>query len=88
VLLVWQMVPESIDWYVLEDPSEADLSVLKTAHGAYLGSDVDHTQEVALEDLYQRLKKDAGDWYTHQVPEEGLPHLGLIDKVFTCGALL
>jgi hypothetical protein len=102
VLLVWQEVPDSISFVVLDNPSDDDLAVLQTASGAYMGSHRSDEQELALEKINLAMgdpERSAGTtdpeltpwnarWFTGLVPEESLPTIGQIDKVFTCGVLL
>jgi hypothetical protein len=37
-LLVYEQIPETVDYYLLEDPTEDELRTLRIAHGATLGA--------------------------------------------------
>jgi len=39
VLLIWEALPEEVKLFVIEDPTEEQLSVLRGANGKYVGID-------------------------------------------------
>ncbi|WP_155635566.1 hypothetical protein [Burkholderia territorii] len=102
VLLVYQNVPESTDWYVIENPSPDELSVLNSAHGSFANAvGTSPVAEAALEligaalsvsehcDYLQgQARSWIGVWRSKAIPQESLPECGPIDKVFTCGFLM
>jgi hypothetical protein len=102
VLLVWQMVPEEVKWYMVDGPSSDELAVLSTAHGQFINSTRTKPAAAAALDLISaalskpeyaeyiegQAKSWIGIWLGKEVPEESLPTIGLIDKIFTCGFLL
>ncbi|MDN7700055.1 hypothetical protein QZM15_16415 [Burkholderia sp. AU44665] len=52
VLLVYQNVPESVDWLVVPNPSAEDLEILNAAHGSFTNScNTDDATEAALDKI-------------------------------------
>ncbi|MDN7490544.1 hypothetical protein QZM35_22800 [Burkholderia sp. AU45274] len=52
ILLVYQNVPESVDWLVITDPSAEDLEILKVAHGSFTNAcGTDDATEAALDKI-------------------------------------
>ncbi|KVR21745.1 hypothetical protein WK13_34980 [Burkholderia ubonensis] len=103
VLLVWQMVPESVEWYAIPDPAAEELAALKSAHGAYINATATTpVQEAALGLINAAITSKDGSaegfgptertwlhrWADYKVEEAALPELSGIDAVFTCGFLL
>jgi hypothetical protein len=44
ILLIWQEIPETTKFFVINDPSEHELSILTAAHGALINA-TDNTDE-------------------------------------------
>ena len=102
VLLVYQNVPENVDWYVIENPAPDQLSVLASAHGSFTNAvGTSAVAEAALDLISAALSEEQhcehlegqarswiGIWRSKSIPQESLPDCGQIDKVFTCGFLM
>jgi hypothetical protein len=57
-LLVYEQIPETVDYYLLEDPTEDELRTLRIAHGATLGaSENAKKQDVAILRIIGALTK-------------------------------
>lgn len=101
-LLVWQMIPEEIQWFALDALSSDDLATLDLTHGQFLNtSGTPENVDEALDKVNAYLADPAGDydeefaeaegfgkWSSKRVEEDALPTIGPIDKVYTCGFLL
>ena len=102
VLLIYQNVPESVDWYVVENPSPDQLSVLNSAHGHFVNDVATSAVAEAALDLISaalalaehcnhlegQARSWIGIWRSKSIPEESLPDCGPFDKVFTCGSFM
>ncbi|MFY4709919.1 hypothetical protein [Burkholderia glumae] len=102
VLLVYQNVPESVDWYVIENPSPDQISVLASANANFInlvktspvaeaainliGAAI--SEEKYCDHLEGQSRSWIGIWKAKLIPTESLPDCGPIDKVFTCGFLM
>jgi hypothetical protein len=52
VLLVYQNVPESVDWFVIINPSVDELNILHLAHGSFTNAcDTTEETEQALDQI-------------------------------------
>ncbi|WP_186239470.1 hypothetical protein [Burkholderia gladioli] len=55
VLLVYQNVPESVDWFVVTDPSVEDLNILHLAHGCFINASNSEETDLALDKISEFL---------------------------------
>ncbi len=97
VLLVYEMVPDEVKFYLIENPTEEQITTLAVACGSYQnGSDNSKKVEIALEKIGDAVTSDeyvndcqhpawACIWNQNQIK---LPYHGKIDAVFNCGFLL
>ena len=57
-LLVYEQIPETVEYFLLEDPTEEELSTLRVAHGCTLGaSDNKRQQDAAVLRIIGALTK-------------------------------
>ena len=93
VLLIWEDIPETTRFFVIDDPSDKELEYLEEANGLFINAD-DETD--GLQYVYTAIcnPEYAGDYVTYLDfckasvwfhKEQESPIDGPIDKVFWCG---
>ena len=101
VLLVWEEVPEDLQFFALTDPTPEQLAVLEKANGLYInGLDMTEEETQAIDHVNAALSKPeyskdmkgeedwASIWFGGKIENELLPTAGGFDRVFTCGFYL
>lgn len=93
VLLVWENNPDSVDFYVIENPNEEQMRVLESSNGKFINSDDEVEDTMLISEAicttkyieYCRNKDWACIWENFRVE---MPYTGRIDKVFHCGCMM
>jgi len=90
ILLIWEIVPESTDLVLIEDPTEEQLRMLELANNTFLNSDDENEGllylNAALGDPEDcEGEEHAGIWADCK---EESPVDGPIDRVFLSGFVL
>lgn len=100
VLLVWCEIPELPKFFAIENPSEEELGVLRTAQGLYMNSDqLNRSQEAALSRINAAVMKSGegfakavqpwvAKWLPFEIEIQALPDAGAFDQVYNAGFML
>lgn len=84
VLLIWEDVPENTYAYLIENPTEEQLEILRAANGKYIGTDADDS---AVQAINRALGDDDSAWNSIKCRVE-FPVEGPIDLVVIMGCIL
>ena len=92
VVLIWEMIPEPSEVFVIEDPSEEDLKILESANNRFINLDEPEDVKAVLliSDMIcsnpigwvDKDNENNGAWASYK---SGFPVNGPIDKIFSCG---
>jgi hypothetical protein len=100
VLLIWSQIPDHPEFYIIQDPTEEELSVLKDCNGLYFNwTELTDEEDAKLEKINVALSKPehatnvkdeasrswASRWLEKKVEVTLLPESGPFDKVFIAG---
>jgi hypothetical protein len=98
VLLVYQLMPEEVRFYLIEDATEGDVAFLERLHGKFLGAEGMEEYEADMEKLSDMLMEDPENcedpsaahccaWKDYFVREDAGP-VANVDCVITTGMYL
>ncbi len=86
VLVIYEQVPEEIDFYVFKDPSKEVLTLMKDSHGSYINcSDSSEKDEKSILDLGEHFKDSN---VTKLELKKGQPFKQSLDMIVQTGIYL
>jgi hypothetical protein len=97
-LLVYEMIPDEVQYYVLEDLGDEDIAILDDANGKYINIDEDYELDsvskvsdfIAPDESYcfeeNKGKEGNCKWHKFKVEiTKGECSIGSVDRVYVCG---